>query len=327
MKRAPTPAPATPPKEKDVEELLKKVKAEYNLNGKTIGDGKYVLVGKQIRSSSTRSQIYYAYKSDSDGLPTGPRLTVKISPTVERLERESRNYDSITFGLFSGEFVKKLEFLPQAKGDKSFSRTASALVLQSGERNLRTLFDARGKKGLEGTAMRQAAVAIAQCIQAIHSSGLVWTDLKAENFVVISNSIGDRSIEGVKGIDLESAVPVRGSPIDYSPEACPPEFAIEEAAGRAADFILQFNYDIWSFGVLLYELSVGSSLFGMKKDSQITSLLRDKNFEPDTSAVPDERLRDLIDQCLQMNPQKRPGMTQILLHPYFLTTGIGPFSF
>eukprot|EP00980_Cylindrotheca_fusiformis_P002656 scaffold622_cov102-Cylindrotheca_fusiformis.AAC.5 len=329
-KPAPAPQPApikAEPAEKDLTAILNKAKSEYNLNGKTIGNGKYVLVGKQIRSSSTRSQIFYAYKADADGLPTGPRLTVKLSPTAERLERENRNYNSITNGIFSGQFVNKLEFLPRAQGDKTISATSSALVLQSGERNLRTLLDARRKKGLSGTPLRQAAVAIAQCLQAIHSSGLVWTDLKAENFVVISDSLDKLDQGGVKGIDLESAVPVKGPPVDYSPEACPPEFAKEESAGRGASFVLQYNYDVWSLGVLLYELAVGSSLFGNRKDGQITSLLRDKQWEPDTSAVPDDRLRDLIDQCLQLDPSKRPSITQILLHPYFLTTGIGPFSF
>jgi serine/threonine protein kinase len=260
-------------------------------------------------------------------LPTGPRLTIKISPTVERLERENRNYNSITKGFFSGQFVSKLEFLPNAQGDKTISSTASALILQSGERNLRTLLDARQNRGLSGTAMRQAAVAIARCLQAIHSSGLVWTDLKAENFVVISDSLDKMEQGGVRGIDLESAVPVKGPPVDYSPEACPPEFAIEEFAGRGADFVLQYSYDIWSLGVLLYELAAGSSLFGKKREGQITQLVRDKLWEPDTSAVADDRLRDLIDQCLQPDPSKRPSITQVLLHPYFLTTGIGPFSF
>ncbi|KAL3936948.1 MAG: hypothetical protein SGBAC_007834 [Bacillariaceae sp.] len=325
-KPQPKAAPA-PTKEKDIQVLLNKAKAEYNLNGKTIGNGKYVLVGKQIRSSSTRSQIYYAYEADNDGLPKGPRLTVKISPTLERLKREDKNYNSVTRGLFSGQFVQKLAFLPRAGGDKSIGQTSSALILQSGEGNLRTLLDARGKRGLSGTVMRQAAVAIAQCIQAIHSSGLVWTDLKAENFVVLSDSLEKLDSGGVKGIDLESAVPANGPPIDYSPEACPPEFAKEEFAGRGAQFVLKYNYDIWSFGVLLFELATGSPVFGTRKDGAITQVLRDDVWEPDFTAVRDSNLRDLIQQCLQRNPSKRPSITQILLHPYFLTTGIGPFSF
>ena len=99
-------------KKKTLQQRLREAKAEYNLNGKTVGNGKYLLVGQQIRSSSRRSQIYYAYKSDDDGLPTGPRLTVKISDTFERLEREDKNYNMVTGGFFQGQFIKKIEFLP-----------------------------------------------------------------------------------------------------------------------------------------------------------------------------------------------------------------------
>jgi len=41
----------------------------------------------------------------------------------------------------------------------------------------------------------------------------------------------------------------------------------------------------------------------------------------------DPRFRDLIERCLQIDPSKRLNIQQLLLHPYFLTTGIGPFSF
>ena len=78
--------------------------------------------------------------------------------------------------------------------------------------------------------------------------------------------------------------------------------------------------------MLLYELRTRKSYFQGKGDSLITKTLSylDKT---DLSAVADDQLRDLINQCLRINPKKRPGNAQILLHPYFLTTGIGPFSF
>jgi serine/threonine protein kinase len=267
------------------------------------------------------------YKADDDGLPTGSRLTVKVSDTYDRLERENNNYEKVTSGLFRGQFVNKVEFFPQANGSVG-SKNACALVLESGERNLRDLCNARQNVGLKGTAMRQAAVAIAQCIQAVDSSGLVWTNLKAENFVTATKSLGDKgSTEGIKGIDPESTVKAGDVPIDYSPEACPSEFAKEEAAGRGTEFRVTYNYDSWSFGILLYELAVGKSIFGKMSDGQITTLLRKEPFEPDISAVEDGRLRGLIAQGLQLDPGKRPEITQILLHPYFLTTGIGTFSF
>jgi serine/threonine protein kinase len=41
----------------------------------------------------------------------------------------------------------------------------------------------------------------------------------------------------------------------------------------------------------------------------------------------DKNLKDLVQRCLNVDPVRRPNILQILLHPYFLTTGIGPISF
>lgn len=328
-KAAPVPAPAakTPPAAvsagPSLKERMRQAKIDFGLNGKEVGNGRYLLSGNMLRSTSGKSQIYNAYEADNDGLPTGPRLTVKLSSNFDRLEQESRNYDKVTGGLFSGSFVKKVEYLPDSQG-KGVS--GAALILESGNRNLKDVMAARMNQGLTGKSMRQAAVALAQCIQAMHTSNLVWTDLKAENFVVVSDSIGEGSFDGVKGIDLESVVPMGGPPMDYSPEACPPEFAEEYLAGRGLEFRVDYHYDIWSFGMLMYELSTGRTYFEGKSPAQITKILRAPSFDPDVSDVPDGRLRDLIKQCLVLNPDKRPGITQVLLHPYFLTTGIGPIS-
>ena len=53
--------------------------------------------------------------------------------------------------------------------------------------NLKDFFKTK-RQGLEGKALRDACSAAAQCVQAVHSSRLVyWTDLKPENFVVIND--------------------------------------------------------------------------------------------------------------------------------------------
>jgi len=130
----------------------------------------------------------------------------------------------------------------------------------------------------------------------------------------------------IKGIDLESAMPVRDNPVDYSPEATPPEFAKAFLAGEGPYFVLDYNYDLWSLGMMLYELATGSGYFDGKSPLVITRLLQ-KEPEIELDAVEDSKLRDLIGQCLQLNSKKRPNILQVLLHPYFLTTGIGPISF
>lgn len=300
------------------------LRIKLNLNGKSIGNGKYLLVGKP-KTSSLKSQIFSGFRTDKDGQPTGDELTIKLSTNYEALERENRNYKKAAGGIFPGAFVNKIEFMAYADG-KGFD-DFSALVLEAGKKDLRALLTERGGKGLDGRSMRDAAAAIGQCVQAMHSSNLVWTDIKAENFVVVSDSNGESGLPGVRGIDLESAMPIRGNPVDYSPEACPPEFAAVFMKGDGASFTLDPSYDIWSAGMLLYELSTGKPYFKGKNPAVITKQLKLPNFEMNVSAIADTKLRDLMEKCLQKDPKKRPSITEFLLHPYFITSGIGSWSF
>ena len=275
-KKAPAPKPAPKPV------VAKKAPAptkNYNLNGKIVGSGGpnediYLLVGNLIKSSSKRSQIYYAYKADSNNNPTGPKLTIKLTNSVERLSREDQNYNRVFSKgrvLFSLQgsgscYVKKVAFLPNVDASpstKGVPKGNSALLLESGDENLRNYLTKKG--GLKGSQLRKAAVAISRCVEAMHSSGLVWTDLKAENFVLVGQE--------VKGIDLESAVPAKSSPEDYSPEACPPEFAMAEKRGQGFVFEVQKNYDSWSLGMLFYELATGKNYFAGQSESAIFNLL------------------------------------------------------
>jgi len=303
-----------------IQELQRQSRAAFDLSKDVVGDDKrqYLLAGKPSKSTSGKSLIYKAFQADGDGLPQGDPWTVKISNNWEAIEREADNYAKITkAGLWRGQFVSLIDFLPTASVVTKKFRNQSALVMERGVTDVKRYISLNGP--LKGKELRDACVAAAQCIQAIHGSGLVWTDMKSENFVVTSDG-------QFKGIDLESAMPVKDNPVDYSPEGTPPEFARAFLAGDGPYFVLQYNYDIWSLGMLFYELSVGRGYFAGKTPVQITKTLRDGP-EIDVSAVPDPQLRDLIGKCLQLDPRKRPGILQILIHPYFLTSGIGPISF
>jgi serine/threonine protein kinase len=298
---------------------LSKAKSDYDLNGLKVGNGNFLLAGRPRRSTSGKSTIFTCYKNDGNGLPIGEPLCAKISKNLESLEREFENYQKVTSGLNRGSFVKFLDFYTPAGDSKGFV-TQSAIIMERGIKDLKAFIEENGP--LQGKALRDCAVAAVQCLQAMHSSNLVWTDMKPENFVVINT---DKF--ATRGIDLESAMGIRENPVDYSPEACPPEFAEAFLAGEGPYFVLDYSYDIWSLGMLLYEISTGQTYFKGKKPSDITKILRDPSFVADTDNIPDDKLKDLIASCLQLDPRKRPSLTQILLHPFFLTTGFGPFSF
>lgn len=303
-----------------LEALQRKARQEKNLNGEVIGDDsrQYLLSGKPTQSTSRKSVLYKAFKADGDGLPTGTPVLVKVSKNWEAIEREAANYNRITkAGVTRGQFVNLIDFLPTASVITKKYSLSSALVMERGAIDLKRYISING--ALKGKQLRDAASAAAQCLQAVHNSGLVWTDMKSENFIVTE--------EGqVKGIDLESAMPVRDNPVDYSPEATPPEFAKAFLAGDGPYFVLEQSYDMWSFGMLLYELSVGRGYWEGMTPVRITKALRDDPEIVLDDVDIDEKLRDLIKKCLDLNPRKRPNMVQVLLHPYFVTTGIGPFG-
>ena len=151
-------------------------------------------------------------------------------------------------GLSRGRFVQLVDVLQPASVITKKFGSMSALVLERGVMDLKRYIAENGK--LEGRELREAAVSAAVCLQAIHNSGLVWTDLKTENFVVTRNG-------QVKGIDLESCMQYQDNPVDYSPEATPPEFAAAFLSEDGPNFELHYSYDVWSLGMLLYEISDG----------------------------------------------------------------------
>jgi serine/threonine protein kinase len=285
-------------------------------------DEEYLLAGKPMKSTSGKSNIWAAYPADEStgGLPKigASAVCIKVSTNMEAVSREYENYRKLQFlGTARGRFVKCHEFFPVAGYDKRF-RNHCALVLERGDEDLKTYLTNRGR--LEGKELRDACMAAAQCVQALHSVGLVWTDLKTENFVVMN--AGE-----VKGIDLESAMAVGDNPVDYSPEACPPEFAAAFLEGQGPYFILDTSYDVWSLGMLMLELSTGEGFFDGNSPAQITKWLRDCEYGiPLDNVNVDDRLKDLLRRCLQKDPRKRPNMAQVLLHPYFITSPLSIFQ-
>jgi hypothetical protein len=316
----PTSSSAGGSKGSRMSEEWKEATLQYKLSRETIGlDGEYLLAGKPVRSTSGKSKIWEAYRSDpfNDGLPTNePPVCIKISTNLEAVTREYENYRKINFlGFARGRFVKCYEFFPVAGYEKKLSNQC-ALVLEMGARDLKSYLNACGK--LQGKELRDASASAAQCVQALHSAGLVWTDLKTENFVVMPNG-------EVKGIDLESAMQVGDNPVDYSPEACPPEFAEAFLSGDGPYFQLDYSYDVWSLGMMMMELATGRGYFDGKNPAQITKILRESQERIPVDDIDcDEKLKDLIQRCLDRDPQKRPNMAQILLHPFFITS---PLSF
>lgn len=344
---------------------------EYPLTGQSISNGrgtKYLLAGQPKRKPSGRSEIITAYKCDDQlkVCDTTPYI-VKLSTQKEKLRREYENYREIqdqtvdknkNNGWIGGisnmfdqqqpkkdPFVTCYDFLPVCEGSIKYAQH-SAIVLEKGHEDLRD-YEYRLQvqddpeypvpTTMSPSAVQASLKVAAKCMEVMHSRArLVWTDLKAENLIFMeAQDHESNTIVEIKGVDLESAVPHKGNPLDYTPEACPPEFARLHLQGNAYDFVLEYSYDVWSFGMLAYELATGRAYFRGKTPTEIMDILGDRSFVPPLGGGPgsaseaydgsvssdhpivNKELRELIQACLVIDPRRRISVRGILGHPYF----------
>lgn len=272
---------------------------------------RYLLAGEATSSINGRSYIQTAYRASPLGKPMGDALAIKFSSNTEAMKREYKNYEKVGSQALPnkrGSFIRRVDFLPVAGNEMP---DKSALVMERGVADVKAFMPKVGGR-LEDELLVDCALTALRCVEALHSVRLVWNDLKTENFVVIEDSRGGVSF---KGIDLESCMPVKTAPVDYTPEACPPEFARSFLDGDAESFSLEYSYDVWSYGMFLYEISTGRGFFDGISAQTITKTL--PTFQPNIEKVSDPLLADLITQCLSRNPNDRPTVARIFKHPFF----------
>ncbi|KAG5174959.1 kinase-like domain-containing protein [Tribonema minus] len=247
-----------------------------------ISSGKSRIVDCALAEAATSRGSAAAMKAKM----VGPRGSVA-------LQREADNFGRVARSGGAAAFVQVYDFLPDFSG-----RGDAALVMESGEGGdlMQRMQQSHG--AVRGEELRRAAVAAAAAARAMHAAGLVWTDLKSENFVMTRSG-------AVKGIDLESAVPTGQPCVDFTPKGVPPEAARAFRAGGPGGYAAHPSYDVWSLGMMLLFLYNGSSYFGGMNDAQIMAQLTAPDFAVDLSSVADGSLRRVLGAFLAPDPRAR----------------------
>jgi serine/threonine protein kinase/Tfp pilus assembly protein PilF len=138
------------------------------------------------------------------------------------------------------------------------------------------------------------AISIANGILAAHEKGISHRDIKSSNIMITEKGdvkIMDFGVAKFPGIsDLTKKGTTIGTTAYMSPE---------HAKGEEADQ----KSDIWSFGVILYELVTGQLPFnGEYEHAVIYSII---NEEPQLDIITDEGMKFIIEKTLQKHPDKR----------------------
>jgi NIMA (never in mitosis gene a)-related kinase len=147
-------------------------------------------------------------------------------------------------------------------------------------------------------------VQICLAIKHVHDRKILHRDLKSQNIFLTKTGrvkLGDFGIAKVLNATVDNARTMVGTPYYLSPEI------IE---GRPYNF----KSDIWSLGVLLYELCCLKPPF----DASSLHFLALKIVKGKFNPVPrtfQQPLRGLIEKLLKVDPDQRPNIHQVLKEP------------
>jgi serine/threonine protein kinase len=216
------------------------------------------------------------------------------SERLARFQREARSLAALNHPhivtIFSVEEADDFHFLTmELVGGQSLDRVIPA-------------------SGLSVGGIVRIACALAEALAAAHEKGIVHRDLKPAN-VMITNENGVKVLDFGLAKEMRSVEPanatqtlagqtalgvVMGTPAYMSPE---------QVAGRTLDH----RTDIFSLGILLFEMASGRRPFEGASSAELASaILRDtprplSEFRAD---LPEE-LCQLIQRCLEKNPRDR----------------------
>jgi len=143
-------------------------------------------------------------------------------------------------------------------------------------------------------------------LEHLHKHNIVWCDLKPENIIF------DGTDGHLKLTDFGTALKIEPSSDlpkgkHYTLEYMAPELVVGKNFDSTAD--------IWSLGVLLYELLAGSSPFRGENRGEIEENIKRVSYDP--SRIFNRKARDLIKRLLVTNPKERLTIQQIKVHPFF----------
>lgn len=164
----------------------------------------------------------------------------------------------------------------------------------------RSISDLARERRLGTDEIVRIGIQVAEALDYAHGRGIVHRDIKPANIMITEENqvkitdFGIAHVEDVSATLQTQAGEILGTPVYMSPE---------QVLGKPSDG----RSDLYSLGVILYELAVGKRPFGGATMALIFKEVTDR--KPQTPAAADPSiprpLSEIIMRCLEKNPDRR----------------------
>ena len=172
-----------------------------------------------------------------------------------------------------------------------------------------------GEKYFSEEKILQYFYQICRGLQYIHSKNIIHRDIKSQNIFLMKNGkikIGDFGIAKALTNTKNNATTIIGTPYYFSPEIINGE---------------SYNYktDIWSLGVVLYELCCLKLPFESNNIAQLSIKIMKGNYEPIPNRY-SKNMSNLLKRMLNIDQKLRPSITEVLQSPLLKNFHINKYS-
>ncbi len=178
----------------------------------------------------------------------------------------------------------------------------------------RTLKELLAEGPLGHTKAARIAVQIARALAHAHRSGIVHRDIKPHNVIIANDGVAKIADFGISKVLDQPGLTQTGKVLGTAEYISP-----EQALGRTADK----KSDIYSFGVVLFEMLTGAPPFSGKNPVEVAAMHATTYPPKAVDLNPDvpRRFSALVDRLLSKDPEERPADFEEIIEELLPWTG------